>query len=119
MDQLVTSLKPSKRINKHIRVSIFEEVSLLSLQTQCNIFFILKRIILFLAKNLAQGFPDWETPKFVRTYLSEAIEKNENQYIRVAGHPNLVKEIARTYGPKLGRELDPLTEVKYAKNSSL
>ncbi len=64
-----------------------------------------------LAKNLAQGFPDWETPKFVLDYLSEAINKNENQYIRVAGHPNLVKEIARTYGPQLNRELDPLTEV--------
>lgn len=63
------------------------------------------------SKNLAQGFPDWETPKFVRDYMTEAIEKNENQYIRVAGHPNLVKEIARTYGPKLNREIDPLTEI--------
>jgi len=65
-----------------------------------------------IAKNLAQGFPDWETPEFVREYMTQAINKNENQYIRVAGHPNLVKEIAKTYGPKLNRTLDPLSEVK-------
>jgi len=67
-----------------------------------------------IAKNLAQGFPDWETPEFVREYMTQAINKNENQYIRVAGHPNLVKEIAKTYGPKFNRTLDPLTEVKKA-----
>jgi len=96
MDQ-ANVFKPASRIEKHVRISIFEEISLLSLQTQ--------------SKNLAQGFPDWETPQFVRDYMTEAIGKNENQYIRVAGHPNLVKEIARTYGPKLCREIDPLTEI--------
>ena len=43
--------------------------------------------------------------------MTQAIGKNENQYIRVGGHPNLVKEIAKTYGPKINRTLDPLTEV--------
>jgi len=50
--------------------------------------------------------------------MAEAIEKNENQYIRVAGHPNLVKEIARTYGPKLNREIDPLTEVNKRRRNN-
>ena len=60
---------------------------------------------------MAQGFPDWETPKFVTEYLTEGVKNGENQYIRVAGHPNLVTQIAKTYGPKLNREIDPLTEV--------
>lgn len=61
---------------------------------------------------MAQGFPDWDTPKFVLDYMNEATKANENQYIRVAGHPNLVNEIARTYSPKLKHQIDPLTEVR-------
>jgi len=104
MDRNANLYQPASRINKHIRISIFEEITMLSLQNQ--------------SKNLAQGFPDWETPEFVREYLTQAISKNENQYIRVGGHPKLVQEIAKTYGPKINRTLDPLTEVTVANGAT-
>lgn len=61
---------------------------------------------------MAQGFPDWGMPQFVIDSMDKAINNSENQYIRVAGHPNLVTEIAKTYGKYLQREIDPLTEVE-------
>ena len=61
--------------------------------------------------NLGQGFPDWHSPDFIKTALSEAIMNNNNQYSRSAGDPVLVTALADHYGPKLGRKINPLTEV--------
>jgi len=63
------------------------------------------------AKNMAQGFPDWETPKFVRDGLTNATNNNENQYLRVAGHLDFVDTIAKEYSERFGRKIDPLKEV--------
>ncbi len=60
---------------------------------------------------MAQGFPDWETPKFVRDGLALATHNNENQYLRVAGHLDFVETIAKEYSQRFERQIDPLKEV--------
>ena len=49
------------------------------------------------AINLGQGFPDFEAPAFVKEAAIRAIQENENQYSRSAGHPKLVEAIADTF----------------------
>lgn len=61
--------------------------------------------------NLGQGFPNWETPKFVREALSEATLADHNQYCRPAGDLDLVNALAEHYSPRLGRRIDPMTEI--------
>lgn len=34
------------------------------------------------ADNLGQGFPDWETPQFVKDSMNHAVAANFNQYCR-------------------------------------
>jgi aspartate/methionine/tyrosine aminotransferase len=63
------------------------------------------------AVNLGQGFPNFPAPDFVKTAAQQAIAGDLNQYARAAGHPRLVRALAAVYGPLLGRELDPLTEI--------
>jgi len=63
------------------------------------------------AVNLGQGFPDWETPDFVKEAMSRAVAANHNQYCRSAGDPELVATLAAHYSPLLGREVDALSEV--------
>ncbi len=46
------------------------------------------------AVNLGQGFPDWESPQFVKDALVRAVHENHNQYARSAGQPALVQCIA-------------------------
>ena len=60
---------------------------------------------------MAQGFPDWETPKFVRDGLANATHSHENQYLRVAGHLDFVDTIAKEYSQRFNRQIDPLKEV--------
>lgn len=48
----------------------------------------------------------------------EAIDEGHNQYIRSWGHLELVNAIARIYGKKLGRELDPLNEVMVTQGAN-
>lgn len=43
--------------------------------------------------------------------MDRAVAENFNQYCRSAGEPSLVDAIAKHYGPIVGREIDPLTEV--------
>jgi len=65
----------------------------------------------FGAVNLGQGFPNFKCPDFVKQTLGAATHRDENQYSRVQGHPDLVNEIAATYKDKYNRQIDPLTEV--------
>lgn len=60
---------------------------------------------------MAQGFPDWETPRFVRDGLTQATNAGENQYLRVAGHLDFVDTIAREYSERFKRQIDPMKEV--------
>lgn len=61
--------------------------------------------------NLGQGFPDWETPQFVKDAMGRAVAANFNQYCRSFGEPSLVNALAKYYSPLVGREIDPLSEV--------
>jgi kynurenine--oxoglutarate transaminase/cysteine-S-conjugate beta-lyase/glutamine--phenylpyruvate transaminase len=63
------------------------------------------------AVNLGQGFPDWPCPPFLKEALKRAVDADHNQYTRSGGHLRLVQELASRYSSKLGRAIDPLTEV--------
>ena len=64
--------------------------------------------------NLGQGFPDWLPPKFAVDSLVEAAmdsAQSPHQYTRTAGHPTLVKQLARRYSTHMKRDIDPMAEV--------
>ena len=64
------------------------------------------------AINLGQGFPDWDGPDFVKETAARSLaEGGADQYPPSAGIPQLRAAVAARYGPQLGRELDPDTEV--------
>ena len=67
---------------------------------------------------MAQGFPDWETPMFVKQALDHASKANENQYTRCAGHLALVDAISQEYSPKFSRQINALTEVSVANGAT-
>ena len=43
--------------------------------------------------------------------MIQAIDEGHNQYTRTFGQIDLVRTIAEIYGKKLGRKIDPITEV--------
>lgn len=61
--------------------------------------------------NLGQGFPDWQSPDFVKKALIDAINADYNQYTRSAGEMSLVEALAKHYGPLVGRTIDHLNEI--------
>ena len=64
--------------------------------------------------NLGQGFPDWLPPKFAVDSLAEAATESAkipHQYTQTAGHPKLVRQLARRYLAHLGRDVNPMAEV--------
>ncbi len=63
------------------------------------------------AINLGQGFPNFDGPDFVKQAAREAIERGENQYCRMAGHPELVKAIAEHQERFYGLRYDPMSEI--------
>ncbi|MFO7299473.1 MAG: methionine aminotransferase [Actinomycetes bacterium] len=64
------------------------------------------------AVNLGQGFPDWDGPDFVKDAAAESMRAGgSDQYPPMPGIPPLRRAIADRYGPLLGRELDPDTEI--------
>jgi aspartate/methionine/tyrosine aminotransferase len=77
--------------------TIFSEISALALQHG--------------AVNLGQGFPDFAPPDFVLQAVQAAVEGEEHQYARGAGHLSLTEAIAAQIGPSLGRRIDPVGEV--------
>ena len=62
-------------------ITIFSEMTALSIQHQ--------------AINLAQGFPDYEIDNRLKKLLSEATEKNFNQYAPLAGNPMLIEKLVQ------------------------
>jgi kynurenine--oxoglutarate transaminase/cysteine-S-conjugate beta-lyase/glutamine--phenylpyruvate transaminase len=71
--------------------------------------------------NLGQGFPDWLPPKFAIDSLVEAVldsAQSPHQYTRSAGHPNLVKQLARRYSKHLRHEIDPFLEIAVTVGAS-
>lgn len=63
------------------------------------------------AVNLAQGFPDFAGPDFVKQAAIEAIRADRNQYARSAGEPELVEAIASSLLRRTGQSWDPGAEI--------
>lgn len=64
------------------------------------------------AVNLGQGYPDWDGPDFVKEAAARSMaEGGSDQYPASAGIRPLREAVARRYGSRLGRELDPDGEV--------
>ncbi|MBL8239277.1 MAG: aminotransferase class I/II-fold pyridoxal phosphate-dependent enzyme [Bryobacterales bacterium] len=63
------------------------------------------------AVNLAQGFPDFAAPAFLKDAAAEAIAANHNQYPITWGIPPLRDAIAGKYKKTYGLELDPAREI--------
>lgn len=75
----------------NVGTSIFTEMTLLAKETQ--------------SINLSQGFPEFETPRFLKQSVIDAINANQNQYPPSPGIPELLNEIAdlveRKYDKKI------------------
>ena len=78
-------------------VAIWTEFKDLTLKYQCL--------------SLGEGAPGHNPPHFLKDELVKAIDEGHNQYSRVMGIPELVKNVAAVYGPKLEREINPMTEI--------
>jgi L-glutamine---4-(methylsulfanyl)-2-oxobutanoate aminotransferase len=64
------------------------------------------------AINLGQGYPNWDGAAFVKEAAARSIvEGGHDQYPPSPGISGLREAIANRYGPLLGRQLDPGTEV--------
>ncbi len=63
------------------------------------------------AINLAQGFPDFPAPEFVKRAAVEAIEADVNQYAITWGDPRLRAAIAAKVRCHYGLDVDPEREV--------
>ena len=64
------------------------------------------------AINLGQGFPNWDGADFVKEAAARSMaEGGHDQYPPSPGVPELREAIANRYGPFLGRQLDPDTEI--------
>lgn len=63
------------------------------------------------AVNLAQGFPDFDGPEFVKDAAVEAIREGRGQYARMSGDPALNRAIAAWWKSRSGIEADPDAEV--------
>lgn len=63
------------------------------------------------AINLGQGFPNWDGPDFVKEAAAASMRGGADQYPPMPGIPELRQAIAAHYGPLLGRDLDPASEI--------
>ena len=63
------------------------------------------------AINLAQGFPDFDGPDFVKEAAKAAIDAGQNQYARMTGLPALNLALAQRYRHHYGLNFDPDREI--------
>ena len=63
------------------------------------------------AINLAQGFPDFPAPSFIKDAAHRAIDAEFNQYAVTWGSPRFRKAIAEKYARHYGWDLDPDREI--------
>ncbi|TPX57320.1 hypothetical protein PhCBS80983_g03904 [Powellomyces hirtus] len=72
------------------------------------------------AVNLGQGFPTLPVPKFITDAATDAVKGDGllHQYTRSEGHVRLAKALSAYYVDKIGRTLDPMSEVVTATGAS-
>jgi len=106
-----TAFRPAQRLAKFAAPTVWHEFTPLAAKSK--------------AVNLGQGFPGWSPPQFIKDAAAKAVEESGagldfmvNQYARPAGHLSLVTQLAKDYSPRLGRQLDPLTEVVITNGAS-
>ncbi|MFN7019910.1 MAG: aminotransferase class I/II-fold pyridoxal phosphate-dependent enzyme [Phycisphaerales bacterium] len=63
------------------------------------------------AVNLAQGFPDFDGPDFVKLAARQALDSGQNQYARMFGIPTLNAAIAGWWLEQTGSTIDPDAQV--------
>ena len=63
------------------------------------------------AINLGQGFPNWDGADLAKQAAIAPMASGNDQYPPSHGIPELWWAIARRYGPRLGRSIDPDVEV--------
>ena len=63
------------------------------------------------AINLGQGFPNWDGADLAKQAAIASMASGNDQYPPSHGIPELRWAIARRYGPRLGRSIDPDVEV--------
>jgi len=85
-----------------VGTTIFTEMSALALE--CG------------ALNVAQGFPDLDTPKALRQAVAQALEDGHNQYAPMPGNRELRRWIAETY--HAGAGYCPETEITVGAGAS-
>ena len=52
------------------------------------------------AVNLAQGFPDFDGPDFIKRAAVDAIASSKNQYARMFGIPSLNQALAESWSAR-------------------
>lgn len=63
------------------------------------------------AVNLAQGFPDFDGPEYIRAAAAHALQAGHNQYARMFGVPTLNRALADEWQRLTGHAIDPDTQV--------
>lgn len=63
------------------------------------------------AVNLAQGFPDFDGPAFIKDAAIAAIHAGHNQYARMFGVPVLNDALATAWRERTGQTIDPMTQI--------
>ena len=63
------------------------------------------------AINLAQGFPDFDGPDFVKRAATSAIKAGHGQYARMAGVPELVEALSAKYARDYQLSYDAMSEI--------
>ena len=63
------------------------------------------------AVNLSQGFPDFEPPKEILSRLKEIVNEDFHQYSITWGAQNFREALANKQSKRMGRNIDPNTEV--------
>jgi len=85
-----------------IETSIFTEMSTLANKYQ--------------AINLSQGFPEFDTPEFLKEKISQAISEGKNQYSPSNGLPDLLSQIALMIHARYQNHLDDAQKINGLNN---
>ncbi len=92
----------------NVGTSIFTEMSLMAHQ--------------YGAINLSQGFPEFDTPDFLKAAINQAINEGKNQYSPSSGLPDLLHEIGqlvqRCYIKDESRRLDALNTISITSGAT-